>query len=385
MWIGRDFSERILAAARARPAVVVTGARQVGKSALVRRLFPEHSYVSLDLPSLAAEAEEEPASFLARFPPPVVIDEVQYAPGLFRHVKRVIDEHRDRRGQFILTGSQKFQLMHSVSDSLAGRVAVLDLLPLSFSEIRGAYPDYPLAMALLRGGYPELYADPELSAPAFYRAYLATYLERDLRQLLKVVHLRDFERFVRACAFRSAQILNKSDLARDVGISPSTANEWLGALEASNQVALLEPWFSNQNKSLVKSPKLYLCDTGLLCALLNISSVDELLRSPHVGAIWETLVFNELRKTLDREDAGPGLFYWRDRKTEVDFLRHKGGRFTLWEAKWSEFPDARDTAGLVRVRAELGATQVDGASVVCRAPASFALGDGLRARGLLDL
>src|SRR5208283_579270 len=186
-------------------------------------------------------------------------------------------------GQFLLTGSQKFTLMKNVSESLAGRADIVELETLSFAEIRAELPDTGVEAAIVRGGFRVMYANPDIDLVAFYNSYLATYLERDVRALANVGSLRDFERFVRACALRSANLLNKADLARDVGISPSTANHWLSMLEASGQIVLLEPWFSNRTKSIVKSPKLYLTDTGLLCALLNIRSEEALRQSPAVG------------------------------------------------------------------------------------------------------
>ena len=282
--------------------------------------------LSLDLPTEAEQAEKEPHNFLRRHPSPAIIDEVQYAPDLFRHLKVAIDASRTRNGQFLLTGSQKFTLMNRVSESLAGRADIADLETLSFSEIRGALPRTGIETAIVRGGFPELHANPDIDHTAFYNSYLATYLERDVRTLANVGNLRDFERFLRACALRSANLLNKADLARDVGIAPSTANHWLSTLEASGQVVLLEPWFSNRTKSIVKSPKLYLADTGLLCALLNIRSEEALRGSPAAGAIWETFVFAQLRGRERRAGHAGSLFFWRDRTREVDFVVDVGGQ-----------------------------------------------------------
>jgi len=272
MWIPRYIEAHLKHSARTRPVIVLTGARQTGKTSTFLHLFPDYAFVSLDLPTEAEQAEKEPERFLQRHPPPVIIDEVPYAPGLFRHLKVAVDAHRSRNGQFLLTGSQKFTLMKNVSESLAGRADIVELETLSFAEIREALPKTGLETAIVRGGFPELNANPEIDPVAFYNSYLATYLERDVRALTNVGSLRDFERFLRACALRSANLLNKADLARDVGIAPSTANQWLSMLVASGQAVLLEPWFSNRTKSIVKSPKLYLADTGLLCALLNIRS-----------------------------------------------------------------------------------------------------------------
>lgn len=385
MWITRSIEPRLLHSAKTRPVVVLTGARQTGKTSTFLRLFPGHSFVSLDLPTEAEQAEKEPSLFLQRHPPPVIVDEVQYAPGLFRHLKSAIDARRAGKGQFLLTGSQKFVLMRSVSESLAGRADIAELETLSLSEILAALPNTSILFAILRGGFPELYANPDIDSVAFYNSYLATYLERDVRSLANVGSLRDFERFLRACALRTANVLNKADLARDVGISPSSANQWLSVLEASGQIVLLEPWFSNKTKSIVKSPKLYLADTGLLCSLLNIRSQRDLQLYPSIGAVWETFVFAQLRARERRAGRMGSLFFWRDRAREVDFLVDAGGRTELYEAKWTELPGISDTANLVFVRNAIGKSLVKGGAVICRAPNSYPFPNGFRAQPVAEL
>ncbi len=384
MWIPRDVEARLRHSVRTRPVVVLTGARQTGKTSTLRRLYPQHGFVSLDLPTEAEQAEKEPDAFLRRHPAPVIIDEVQYAPGIFRHLKAAVDAHRTRHGQYLLTGSQKFTLMKGVSESLAGRSDIIELETLSLSEIRGALPKTGLETAIVRGGFPELHANPEIDFVAFYNSYLATYLERDVRSLANVGSLRDFERFLRACALRSANLLNKADLARDVGVAPSTANQWLSMLEASGQAVLLEPWFSNRTKSIIKSPKLYLADTGLLCALLNIRSEHDLRQSPSAGAVWETFVFAQLRHRERRAGRAASLFFWRDRTREVDFVAEAGGRVELFEAKWTELPAAGDAVNLSFVRDVVGKSRITGGAVVCRAPNSFLLSNGFRAMSIAD-
>ena len=379
MWIPRDVEGRLRRSARTRPVVVLTGARQTGKTSTLRRLFPDHAFVSLDLPTEAEQAEKEPAAFLRRHPPPVLIDEVQYAPALFRHLKVAVDARRAVNGQFLLTGSQKFTLMTGVSESLAGRADIVELETLSLAEIHAARPRTAVETAIVRGGFPELHANPDIDAAAFYNSYLATYLERDVRSLANVGSLRDFERFLRACALRSANLLNKADLARDVGVAPSTASQWLSILQASGQVVLLEPWFSNRTKSIVKSPKLYLSDTGLLCALLNIRSEDGLLTSPAAGAVWETFVCAQLRHREARAGRTGSLFFWRDRTREVDFVADVGGRVELFEAKWTELPAAADAANLEFVRKVVGTARVAAGAIVCRAPHGYPLAGGFRA------
>src|SRR6266536_1633510 len=385
MWIPRDIEPRLLRSARTRPVVVLTGARQTGKTSTLRRLFPHHEFVSLDLPTEAEQAEKEPQSFLRRHPAPVLIDEVQYAPDLFRYLKIEVDAVRSRHGQFLLTGSQKFTLMKSVSESLAGRADIVELETLSLAEIQAALPQTALEMAIVRGGFPELYGNPDIDHVAFYNSYLATYLERDVRSLANVGNLRDFERFLRACALRSANLLNKADLARDVGISPSTANHWLSVLEASGQVVLLEPWFSNRTKSIVKSPKLYLADTGLLCSLLNIRSEGDLGQSPAAGAVWETFVFAQLRARERKAGRVGSLFFWRDRTREVDFVVDVAGRLELFEAKWNEVPTAGDAVNLDFVRNVVGKPRVTNGAIVCRTPNSYPLANGFRALPVTEL
>lgn len=382
MWIPRDVQTRLQHAARTRPVVVLTGARQTGKTSTLRRLFPDYPLVSLDLPTEAEQAEKDPTAFLRRHPPPVIIDEVQYAPALFRHLKVAVDANRRTAGQFLLTGSQKFTLMAGVSESLAGRAEIVELETLSLAELRRA----PRAVArtgvdaaVVRGGFPELYANLEIDAGTFYNSYIATYLERDVRSIANVSSLRDFERFLRACAWRSANLLNKADLARDVGISPSTSNQWLSVLQASGQIVLLEPWFSNRTKSLVKSPKLYLADSGLLCALLNIRSVDALRQSPAAGLVWETFVCRELRLRERRAGRAGSLFFWRDRTREVDFVVDVAGRLELIEAKWREVPDASDTVNLDFARRAVDEAKVLATSIVCRTPNPFPLSNGTEA------
>ena len=206
-----------------------------------------------------------------------------------------------------------------------------------------------------------------------------------MRSLANVGNLRDFERFLRACALRSANLLNKADLARDVGVAPSTANHWLSTLEASGQVVLLEPWFSNRTKSIVQSPKLYLADTGLLCALLNIRSEDALRQSPAASAIWETFVFAQLRSRERRAGRVGSLFYWRDRTREVDFVVDFGGRLDLFEAKWTELPGDRDTVNLNFVRTVVGKSRVAGGAIISRTLNSCPLSSGFRALPVSEL
>lgn len=378
MWIDRKVEPLLRQRAATRPVVVLTGARQTGKTSLMRRLFPDHGFVSLDLPSEAEQAERDPGSFLARHPPPVIIDEVQYAPGLFRHLKAAVDADR-RNGSFLLTGSQPLRLMRSVSDSLAGRADILELEPLAFGEVRAVHSDITVEEFLVRGGFPELYGNREIEARGFLQSYVATYLERDLRQLLEVTSLRDYERFLRASALRSAQLLNRADLARDVGVAGTTLASWLAVLEASHQLVLLEPWYGNPTVSLVKRPKLFLRDAGLAAFLCGVHGVDDLRATPLADALWETLVCAEIRRAQANRHGRWNLHFWQDRSREVDFLVHRAGTFHLADAKWTEQPRSRDAAALRKILNVLAADAVASMSVVCRTPNAYPLTDDVDA------
>lgn len=260
-----------------------------------------------------------------------------------------IDRAR-RPGTFVLTGSQKLTLMNGVSESLAGRAAVMELEAFSAAEIRSLphararLDDVPAVLE--RGFMPALWADPDLPGDEFWRSYVATYLERDVRQLVDVRDLRNFERFLRLAAVRSAQMLNRTDLARDVGISTKTLSTWLAALEATNQIVLLAPFFANIGKRLVKSPKLFLTDPGLLAFLLGVDAAT-LAASPLVGPIWETAVFAEIRKTLGAKGARGEVYFYRDHDgAEVDFIVTKDRHLDLIECKWTELPSDREGVAL---------------------------------------
>ena len=377
----RELSTAVRRLAAHFPAVVVAGARQTGKTTLLTRLFPDYRYVSLDLPAQAQLAEEDPRSFLERHPPPLLVDEVQYAPKLFRYLKVAIDRDRDANGRFILTGSQKFSLMREVSDSLAGRCGVLELEAMSIEELGDTFHDYEqregIARVLVRGFMPQLWKDLELRPADYFSSYQATYLERDVRQLLNVSSLRDFDRFMRASAVRSGHLLNKTELSKEVGISNRTVTEWLNVLQASNQITLLEPYFANVGKRLVKTPKLYFNDVGLLCFLLGLNQ-DSVTDSYLVGSIWETFLFSELRKYLSAAAPEASVWFYQDQSREVDFVIEKDARMTLAQAKWKELPNRRDFRQMRAVQPLLRAVRLP-ALVLCRTGQSFPVAGGMLA------
>lgn len=366
MWIERKYETTLLAMADQFPSVVITGARQVGKTALVRRVFRDHGYVSLDLPAVSEQAENSPDAFLKNNPAPLIVDEIQYAPSLLRYLKVVIDANR-RPGQFILTGSQNFPLMQGVSESLAGRCGVLSMQNLSSEELLLHDPDFDENAYLFKGGWPELHARGDLDPHFWYAAYLSTYLERDIRNILNVGSLRDFDRFLRAAAIRTGQLLSYSELARDVGIAPNTAKQWLSVLEASGQVLLLEPYHRNLGKRLVKTPKLYLCDTGLAAFLMGFESWAAAERSPLIGALWETHVVTQVKRHyLSEGKMVPIWFYRTAGGAEVDLLIERGGRFVAVEAKHTETPGPGDLKGFKALQRTYGADCLISGLLACR-------------------
>jgi len=373
MWISRKYEKTLLDMASQFPAVVVTGPRQVGKTTLVQRAFPDYTYTTLDNPALAAQAESNPAAFIETFPEPLIIDEVQYAPGIFRYLKAIIDEEK-KPGRFILTGSQNFPLMHGVSESMAGRCGMLNMLNLSSRELKDGTGDFLEKRYLSRGGYPELHARPDIDHHFWFSSYLATYLERDVRNILNVGDLRDFDRFLRAVAIRTGQLLSYSDLARDVGIAPNTAKKWTSVLQASGQIYLLEPYHRNLGKRLAKSPKLYLCDTGLALFLMGFEGFQAATKHPMVGAIWETHVIMQVVKHYRALGRRKPLWFWRTAHgAEVDLLVEEGGRFVALEAKFSENPDAKAAKGIHALERFYGDGSLIAGHIACRASAAYVL------------
>lgn len=373
MWIERELAKVLPKYFAERPVVILTGARQTGKTSLLHNSFPQLPMVSLDLPSIAEEAENAGDTFLAKFKPPVIIDEVQYAPGLFRYIKHAVDSDRQKNGRFLLSGSQKFPLMKNVAESLAGRVTILHLQPLSLKELYGHKKKSPTRANVLdficRGGYPEIY-QKQLDPGRFFSDYTATYLERDLRQIIQVRDLRQFNTFMRLCASRIGQLISASALAADTGITVNTAQAWLAALEASNIILLLKPYFMNLGKRLVKAPKLYFMDTGLAAFLNGIQSPQELLQLNLAGPFFENHVVTEAYKAQSLVAGEGNLFYYRDHHgREVDLVLAKGAHLHLLECKLSDDAE-RDTPGFREIVKLVGPKRVLSRTIItpARAP-----------------
>jgi len=283
---------------------------------------------------MAEEANNNPIAFLDRFKKNVIIDEVQYAPSLFRELKVRIDENRDLKGKWILTGSQQFALMQNISESLAGRVRILTLGTFNSKELSKSGLLKNRKDMLWKGGFPELWAN-KLDVDEFYEDYFQTYIERDLRQLLNVSNLSDFRRFLSLLSLRVGQLVNYTEISKEVGVSLNTIKSWVGTLEISGVISLLPPYYNNLGKRLIKSPKLYFSDTGLVSYLLNITSLKSLERSPYLGSIWENYVLAEYLK--EGLQVGKDIFFYRDHNgVEIDFIVEIKGSTLLVEAKSSE-------------------------------------------------
>jgi predicted AAA+ superfamily ATPase len=356
------------------PAVVLTGPRQSGKTTLLRRLFSEkYDYVSLEPPDVRAAASADPRGMLELHPPPVIFDEVQYAPDLLPYIKERIDSERDTPGQYLLTGSQNLMVMQSVTESLAGRAGMLRLLPLSRAEAAGrpgaklpwesmrgvkkqrTVPRGDLWSGFLRGGYPELAVDPKRDVGLWHASYVRTYLERDLRNLRQVGDLTQFQSFLRALAARSTQLLVIADLARDLGVAVNTVKAWLSVLEASYQVWILRPYHANVGKRLVKTPKVYFMDVGTLCYLAGLKDPDHAASGPMGGAILETAVLSEIVRTLVHRGLDPEVYFWRTSTgSEVDFVVDIGEDLVPIEVKLSSTPKPPMASGIKEFRKALG-------------------------------
>lgn len=383
MWIHRQISAMVRRAFGQFPVVVLTGARQAGKTSLVRHLFPRADYVTFDIPRDAEAARLDPAAFLQRRREPLILDEVQYVPEMARHLKPVVD--RDRHpGRFLLAGSQDLAVMQGVTESLAGRCAVLSLPTLALAEVS---PDATLEQVdafSWRGGFPELWQRPELDRDLWLGSYLATYLERDVRNVLNIGSLRDFDRFLRAAAIRVGQLVSLSELARDVGIAPNTAKSWLSVLEASRQLFLLEPYHRSAGKRLIKTPKLYFADSGLLTYLLGFPDWTAVTQHAAWGAVWENLVISEVWKQFQNRGERPPCWFWRTTQgEEIDLLIERGpAQFLALECKVGVEPDGRSLRGFAVLEKLYGATALRRGAVVCRTPAAYPLAEKSRIAAL---
>lgn len=304
-------------------ALCITGPRQSGKTTLSRTLFKGRPYVNFEDPVTQGAFQDDPEAFLRKLRTGAVLDEVQRVPEIFRHLQVLLDHNRSR-GQFILTGSNNFLLQEQVSQSLAGRAGYLTLLPFSYQELKEAEkPVDDILTNMLNGGYPEIWAE-QLNPKKWLDSYIQTYIQRDVRQLRNIQNLAAFNRFVYMCANLAGQILNRDELSRQVGVDTKTIQSWLGLLENSYILFQLQPWYNNLKKRIVKSPKIYFHDTGLLCALLKITSKTGLKNHPMAGSIFENWCISEIKKNRSNLGDNNGLYYFRENMgNEIDLILEK--------------------------------------------------------------
>ena len=387
----RVLSKTIQRTIKTFPAIVVTGPRQSGKTTLYKMLFSNtHNFVSLENPDIRVRAKEDPVSFLNQYRPPVIIDEIQYLPELLSYIKTEIDSDR-KPGNWLFTGSQNFILMDNISQSLAGRIATLSLLPFSISELLNNAKnakDYTnwlsnkknnsivnnnllFSELILRGFYPEISANKKVDRKLWCSSYITTYLERDIRSLTSIGDLSQFERFLIACAVRTGQILNLSDLARNIGISVPTAKRWLSLLETGHQIYLLYPYYKNIGKRIIKSPKIYFCDTAICSYLLGIHNRESLLGSPYLGNLFETMIVIDFLKRFLHFGDKPNMYYLRTRDgLEIDLVIEVAGYLYLYEIKSTMTILPKHAVSLKRMVNEFG-TKVKEACIISRSNENF--------------
>lgn len=373
-YVRRALSLEVDRAAHAFSAVLLTGPRRSGKTTLLRSLRPDAAYHLLEDPDVVSRFRADPRGFLADLRLPAILDEVQHVPEIFSYVRARIDAEPRKRGQWFLTGSQEAPLMRGVTESMAGRAAILHLWPLSTAETP--------KVSLYRGGFPEVIARPA-TADLWLRSYVQSYLERDVRAVTSVRDLTTFRRFVSLVASLTGQLLNKTSLAAPLGVSVPTITDWLSVLEVTGQILLVPPYFKSFGKRLVKTPKLYFVDSGLACHLLGIESARALERSPFLGSIFEGFVASEIAKLQMNRGGRPQIYYFRDHQgLEVDFVVPYRSELMLIEAKASRTPVPQMADSLVRLRAAMKSAHATSLLVhrtLASAPRSTALRPGVRA------
>ncbi len=393
IYIHRQIESVLKKAAKQFCAVAVTGPRQSGKSTLLKELFSKtHNYVTFDDPIVREQAISDPRLFLDNAGEKVIIDEIQYAPQILSYVKMVIDNNRERKGQFIFTGSQQFVMIKNLGDSLAGRIALLDLLPFSINESRRVprktkmldTTEKCLVDSCLFGSFPELVTAKSINSNAWYGAYLRTYLERDISTTYNIGRLREFQLFVQLLASRCSQELNLSALSNDIGASVNTIKRWVSILQASRIIYLLPPYYQNFGKRITKTPKVYFLDNALACYLLGIKDKETLLKGPMAGALCENFYIQETIKHYFNFGLKPQLYYFRLRNSlEVDLIiEHADRKLSLIEIKLSKTPNKKMTANIGAFKKNFSKLVVKDSRVLCLNDTDMLLAKDVYCQGL---
>ncbi len=372
------------------PCLAITGPRQSGKSTLLRQVLTDFQYITLDDPSIREQVLNDPVFFLDSLQERCIIDEIQLAPGILSYIKMRVDQDRSRNGRFVFTGSQQFNMIRNLGDSLAGRIALLDLLPFAMEEIRQAVPlESGLDLfthACRTGSYPQLVTTPEIDRRLWYASYIQTYLERDIRSLYDIGNLREFHRFMQLLSVRCSQMLNMSTLATDVGISVPTIKRWLSVLEAGRIIYLLPPYYSNMGKRITKAPKVYFLDTGLLCHLAGIREPEQFLHGPMAGPLFENYCVSETVKSYANQGQSPRFSYLRTNNgLEVDLIIEGPGLRPLpVEIKLSRTPSASLASGLTRYAALFAEANPEEGLLLCLADGRHPVARGVFAIGVVE-
>ncbi len=350
--INRTIADYIKSCMKEYFSVAVFGPRQCGKTTLIKELYPDFSYANLEDMNIRALAKNDPEEFFTRFPEPVIIDEIQRVPELLSTVQVRIDQNK-KKGQYIITGSQQIPLKTTVSQSLAGRIAIVQMQPLSLAELKDSGIELDRDTQLVSGCMPFLFSEKGHKPFDYYRNYVQTYLEKDIAQIGAVQDLMRFENFMRLLAGRTGQLVNNSALAAEVGVSSTTIGSWLSVLEASHLVYILRPWYENRNSQVVKTPKVYFCDTGLASYLLGIETPAQIQRDPLMGNLFENLVVSEALKARYNNGAEPNLYFFRNSKgLEIDIILKENKILNLFEVKSGKALNDEFTKNMEKFRSQ---------------------------------